>query len=82
MHSRRRGLTATLKNPAVTRAAENSCTNRIIGVIAPFCPRAFLPTPDQSGRWLVGAVGIEIDAFSNPIASARLCESNPGANRY
>jgi len=26
---------------------------------APFCPLANLLSPDQSGRWLVGAVGIE-----------------------
>jgi len=29
------------------------------GSFAPFCPLAFLLSPDQSGRWLVGAVGIE-----------------------
>jgi hypothetical protein len=27
---------------------------------APFCPLVNLLSPDQSGRWLVGAVGIEI----------------------
>src|SRR5713101_5796815 len=43
-------------NPVVTRAARTSRTNRIIEVI---CPLAFLLSPDQSGRWLVGAVGIE-----------------------
>ena len=37
----------------------NSRTNRIIGVICPFCPLAFLLGLYQSGRWLVGAVGIE-----------------------
>ena len=47
------------KNPVVTRAAENSRTNRIIGVICPLCPLAFLLSLYQSGRWLVGAVGIE-----------------------
>jgi hypothetical protein len=26
---------------------------------APFCPLVNLLSPDQSGRWLVGAVGIE-----------------------
>ena len=29
---------------------------------APFCPLANLLNPDQSGRWLVGAVGIELKA--------------------
>jgi len=27
---------------------------------APFCPLVNLLSPDQSGRWLVGAVGIEL----------------------
>jgi len=26
---------------------------------APFCPLVNLLSPDQSGRWLVGAVGVE-----------------------
>jgi hypothetical protein len=30
-----------------------------MGLSAPFCPLANLLSPDQSGRWLVGAVGIE-----------------------
>ena len=29
------------------------------GLFAPFCPLAFLLSPDQSEGWLVGAVGIE-----------------------
>ena len=29
------------------------------GLFASFCPLAFLISPDQSERWLVGAVGIE-----------------------
>jgi len=29
------------------------------GLSAPFCPLAFLLSPDQSEGWLVGAVGIE-----------------------
>src|SRR5882724_5085471 len=33
------------------------------GLSAPFCPLAFLLGPDQSGRWLVGAVGIEPTTF-------------------
>jgi len=48
------------RNPVVTRAAENSRTNRIIGVIWPLLPLAFLLSLYQSGRWLVGAVGIEL----------------------
>src|SRR5258707_6767571 len=32
------------------------------GLSAPFCPLAFLLSPDQSGRWLVWAVGIELKA--------------------
>jgi len=43
-----------LENPAVTHAAENSCTNRIIGVICPFLPpRVFakcLPIRRMVGR--------------------------------
>src|SRR5258708_31524665 len=30
------------------------------GLSAPFCPLAFLLSPDQSEGWLVGAVGIEL----------------------
>lgn len=45
-----RNIDRTLKwaRPVVTRAAENSCTNRIIGVI---CPLAFLlgPTNQEDG---------------------------------
>ncbi len=29
------------------------------GLSAPFCPLAFLLSPDQSEGWLVGAMGIE-----------------------
>src|SRR5438445_965358 len=29
------------------------------GLFAPFCPLVFLLSPHQSGRWLVGAVGVE-----------------------
>jgi hypothetical protein len=36
---------------------------------APFCPLANLLNPDQSGRWLVGAVGIEP---SSPLATRKL----------
>ena len=46
--------------PVVTRAAEIWRTNRIIDRIRPFCPLAFLVSAYQSGRWLVGAVGIEL----------------------
>ena len=51
--------------PKLHRAADNSCTNRIIGVICPFCPLAFLLSAYQSGRWLVGAVGIESNDVRN-----------------
>jgi hypothetical protein len=35
-----------LKNPVVTRAAENQCTNRIIELICPFLPpRVFAKCP-------------------------------------
>jgi hypothetical protein len=34
-----------------------------MGLSAPFCPLANLLNPDQSGRWLVGAVGIEPTTF-------------------
>jgi hypothetical protein len=32
------------------------------GLSAPFCPLAFLLSPDQSEGWLVGAVGIGLKA--------------------
>ncbi len=35
------------------------------GLFAPFCPLAFLLSPDQSEGWLVGAVGIENNADRN-----------------
>src|SRR6266581_9134120 len=41
---------------------------------APFCPLAFLLSPDQSGRWLVGAVGIE------PTSEIWVGESSIGRN--
>jgi hypothetical protein len=34
-----------------------------LGLSAPFCPLAFLLSPDQSEGWLVGAVGIEPTTF-------------------
>ncbi len=51
------------------------------GLSAPFCPLAFLLSPDQSEGWLVGAVGIEpiaqiqaltITLFSSAIFDSRL----------
>src|SRR6266446_4894323 len=51
------------------------------GLFAPFCPFAFLLSPDQSEGWLVGAVGIEpiaqiqaltITLFSSAIFDSRL----------
>ena len=47
-------------NPVVTRAAENNARTGSSGLSAPFCPLAFLLSPDQSEGWLVGAVGIEL----------------------
>jgi hypothetical protein len=48
------GDTHVPRNPAVTRAAENSCTNRIIGVICPLLPprvfAKFLPIRKMVGR--------------------------------
>ena len=46
-------------NPVVTRAAENSRTNRIVGAICPLCPFAISLISYRSVGWLVGAVGIE-----------------------
>src|SRR5437762_4129794 len=48
------------KNPVVTRAAETTARTGSSGLFAPFCPLAFLLSACQSGRWLVGAVGIEL----------------------
>jgi hypothetical protein len=45
-----------LKNPVVSRTAENQHTNWITG---PICPLVFLLSLFPSGRWMVGAVGIE-----------------------
>ena len=40
---------------------------------APFCPLVNLLSPDQSGRWLVGAVGIEFTVLStSPVDSVAL----------
>ena len=53
-----------LQNPVVTRAAEDYRTRTgSLPLSAPFCPRVFLLSPDQSKRWLVGAVGIEPTTF-------------------
>jgi len=38
------------------------------GLSAPFCPLAFLLSPDQSEGWLVGAVGIEPTTLAKTIA--------------
>src|SRR5258707_12818004 len=45
--------------PVVTRAAEKKNGTRSSVESAPFCPRVFLLSVHPSGRWLVGAVGIE-----------------------
>ena len=42
-----------------------------MGLSAPFCTLVNLLSPDQSGRWLVGTVGIEIASLSN-----RSCAEN------
>ena len=55
-----------LPNPVVTRAAEDYRTRTgSMALSAPFCPLANLLSPDQSGRWLVGAVGVEPNAQKN-----------------
>ncbi len=36
-----------------------------MGLSAPFCPLVNLLSPDQSGRWLEGAVGIENNTDRN-----------------
>jgi len=41
------------------------------GLSAPFCPLAFLLSPDQSEGWLVGAVGIEPTTFGSKEFSRR-----------
>ena len=51
-----------LANPVVIRAAEDCTGTGSLSLSAPFCPLANLLSPDQSGRWLVGAVGIELKA--------------------
>jgi hypothetical protein len=49
----------------VARVAGNDRTNRIVGINLSPLPSAYHLSPDQSGRWLVGAVGIELSpAFS------------------
>ena len=49
-----------LTNPAVTRAAEIQSTRTgSLTLSAPFCPRVKFLSVHPSGRWLVGAVGIE-----------------------
>ena len=75
------------KYPAVTRAAENQVQDRIIGLSAPFCPQVFLLSVHPSGRWLVGAVGIEtIHArhFNDLRSRARIEKEGLGSpwNRY
>jgi hypothetical protein len=56
-------------DPVVTRAAENFTHEPDHRVIFPLLPLAFLLSPDQSGRWLVGAVGIEP---SSPVQTRKL----------
>ncbi len=49
-----------LTNPVVTRAAEIQRTRTgSLASSAPFCPRVKFLSVHPSGRWLVGAVGIE-----------------------
>jgi hypothetical protein len=59
-----------LKNPVVNRTAENQRMNRIIDPIAAFCPRVFLLSVQPSGRWMVGAVGIELVGRSLSLAES------------
>jgi hypothetical protein len=76
------------KPSGFTVAAESGChsrrrkTNARTGssaLFAPFCPLAFLLSPDQSGRWLVGAVGIEPTTYCFRVGSKGL--PNPVATR-
>ena len=53
-----------IRNPVVTRAAENNARTGSSGLSAPFCSLAFLLSAYQSGRWLVGAVGIDTQSSS------------------
>jgi DinB superfamily len=50
-------------HPVVTRATENETQTGSLALSAPFCPRAFLLSVHPSGRWMVGAVGIEPTTF-------------------
>jgi hypothetical protein len=51
------------RNPVVTRAAKNYACAGSSGLFAPFCPRVFFLSVHPSGRWMVGAVGIEPTTF-------------------
>jgi hypothetical protein len=68
-------------HPAVTRAAEKKHRTGSLALSAPFCPRAFLLRVHRSGRWMVGAVGIEItvilqiDRVYAALQPIRLCQS-------
>ena len=54
-----------LTNPVVTRAAEILRTRTgSLTLSAPFCPRVKFLSVHPSGRWLVGAVGIEAKTVS------------------
>ena len=56
-----------LTNPVVTRAAEiQRPRTGSLTLSAPFCPRVKFLSVHPSGRWLVGAVGIEFAV--NPIS--------------
>src|SRR6266566_7827846 len=67
------------ENPVVTRAAERiHARTGSSGLFAPFCPLAFLLSPDQSGRWLVGAVGIEPPPKLGDVATQTHCFSFVG----
>jgi hypothetical protein len=50
-------------NPVVTHAAEKKHRTGSSALSAAFCPRVFLLSVHPSGRWLVGAVGIEPTTF-------------------
>jgi len=52
------------------------------GLSAPFCPLAFLLSPDQSEGWLVGAVGIEFwSIIPKPLYCQYLTDTHRKANR-
>src|SRR5260370_32220590 len=68
--------------PVVTRAAEKKNGTRSSVESAPFCPRVFLLSVHPSGRWMVGAVGIEFwSIISKPLYCQHFNYTHPKAHR-